>query len=80
MCVGRHVCDGERAVGRVVEQTLVESAGEEADRWTAVNQRESQQAADVKVQILTQSCRTNTTFTAELIRFHKHGRRQSCNN
>lgn len=57
VCVGGHVCDGERPVGRVVEQTLVESAREEADRRTAVNQRERQQAADVKVQVLPQSCR-----------------------
>lgn len=44
-----HVCDVERAVGRVVEQTLVESRGEEADRRAAVNQRESEQAADIEV-------------------------------
>ena len=51
------MCGGERLVGRVVEETLVESAREEADRRTAVNQRESEQAAHVKVQVVTQSCR-----------------------
>lgn len=55
VCVGGHVGDGERLVGRVVEQTLVESGGEEADRRTTVNQRERQQAAYVKVQVVTQS-------------------------
>lgn len=57
VCVGGHVCDGERLVGRVVEETLVESVREEADRRTAVNQRESEQAAHVKVQVVTQSYR-----------------------
>lgn len=36
-CVGGHVSDGERLVGWVVEQRLVESAREEANRRTAVN-------------------------------------------
>lgn len=48
-----HVPDGEGAVGRVVEQTLVESVREEANMRTAVDQSQSQQAADVEVQVVT---------------------------
>lgn len=55
VCVGGHVSDGERLVGRVVEQTLVESGREEADRRTTVAQRQRQQAAYVIVQVITQS-------------------------
>lgn len=51
------MCDGERLVGRVVEETLVESVRKEANRWTAVNQREGEQAANVKVQVVPQSYR-----------------------
>lgn len=54
-CVGRHVCDGERLVGREVEQTLIESRREEADGRSTVDQSERQQAADVEVQVVMQS-------------------------
>lgn len=54
--VGRHVGEAERAVGGEVKETLVESRGEEADRRPTVNQGEGQQAADVEVQVLAQSC------------------------
>ena len=55
VCIRCHVFDSEWAVGRVVEQTLIESVGEEANRWAAVNQREGQQTANVKVQVLPKS-------------------------
>lgn len=48
--------DGQRPVGWVVEETLIKSRREEADGGSAVNQTESQEAADVKVQVVTQSC------------------------
>lgn len=48
--------DRQRLVGWVAEETLVKSRREEADGGAAVNQRERQQAADVKVQVVTQSC------------------------
>lgn len=51
-----HVTDSQRLVGWVVEETLIESRREEADGGTAVNQRERQQAAHVKVPVITQSC------------------------
>lgn len=48
-CARSHVCDGERLVRWVVEETLVKSGREEAYWRTAMNQGESQQAANVKV-------------------------------
>lgn len=47
--------DSQRLIGRVVEEALIKSRGEEADGGTAVNQGERQQAADIKVQVITQS-------------------------
>lgn len=55
VCVRGHVTDSQRLIGRVVEQTLIESRREEAEWRTAVNQRERQQAANVKVQVVTHS-------------------------
>lgn len=63
VCVGGHVCEGERAAGWEVEETLVESRGEEAHRRTTMNQGECQQTAHVKVQVLTQSYTHRHTFT-----------------
>lgn len=51
---GGHVADSQRLVGRVVEETLVESRREEADGGTPVDQAERQQAAHVVVQVVTQ--------------------------
>lgn len=74
---GGHVRDTERLVGRVVEEALVEGGGEEAQRRTAVDQGESQQAAHVEVQVLVQSCthkhRTleSSDFTSFLL-LHTH--------
>lgn len=58
---GGHVRYAERLVGRVVEEALVEGGGEEAQRRTAVDQGESQQAAHVEVQVLVQSCTHTST-------------------
>lgn len=49
------MCKCERAVGWKVEEALVESGGEEADRGPTLNQRQRQQTAHVEVQVLTQS-------------------------
>lgn len=51
-----HVTESQRLVGWVVEETLVKSRREEGDGGAAVNQSERQQAADIKVQVITQSC------------------------
>lgn len=50
-----HVTDSQRLVGRVVEETLIKSRGEEADGGAAVNQSQRQQAAHIKVQVITHS-------------------------
>lgn len=51
-----HVTDSQRLVGWVVEETLIKSGREEADGGAAVDQSERQQAADIKVQVIAQSC------------------------
>lgn len=50
-----HVTDSQRLVGWVVEETLIKSRREEADGGAAVNQRQRQQAASIKVQVTTHS-------------------------
>lgn len=67
---GGHVVDAERLVGWVVEEALVESGGEEAQRRAAVDKGESQQAAHVEVQVLMQSCGTHTHARTHDISFN----------
>lgn len=80
---GGHVCDAERLVGRVVEEALVEGGGEEAQRRTAVDQGEGQQAAHVEVQVLVHSCThkhralESSDFASLLLQTHSEARIQS---
>lgn len=54
VALGGHVADSEGAVWRVVEQTLVKAGGKETKKRAAVNQTQRQQAAHVKVQVITE--------------------------